>query len=62
MLRVPYNLIVTDFDCWHSEEEAVSVTNVVEVMHVNVERARLLIEELAKKLSSLERTDSRQKI
>lgn len=62
--ELPYATVamVTDYDCWHSDEEAVSVTNVLEVMHANVARARRMIEELAKLLSSLERTDSPQKI
>ena len=62
--ELPYATVamVTDYDCWHSDEEAVSVTNVLEVMHANVARARRMIEELVKLLSSMERTDSPQKI
>ena len=62
--ELPYATVamVTDYDCWHTEEEAVSVTNVLEVMHANVERARRMIEQLVKTLSSMERSDSPQKI
>ncbi len=62
--ELPYATVamVTDYDCWHSEEEAVSVTNVLEVMYSNVERARRMIEHLAISLSSIERSDSPQKI
>ncbi len=62
--ELPYANVamVTDYDCWHSEEEAVSVTNVLEVMYSNVERARRMIEHLAISLSSIERSDSPQKI
>lgn len=62
--ELPYATVamVTDYDCWHTGEEAVSVTNVLEVMHANVERARRMIEQLVKTLSSIERSDSPQKI
>lgn len=62
--ELPYATVamVTDYDCWHAEEEAVSVTNVLEVMHSNVERARRMIEQLAISLSSMERCDSPQRI
>ena len=62
--ELPYATVamVTDYDCWHTEEEAVSVTNVLEVMHANVERARRMIEQLVKTLSLIERNDSPQKI
>ena len=33
----------TDYDCWHEEEEAVSVTSVIEVMQANVEKAKRLL-------------------
>lgn len=62
--ELPYATVamVTDYDCWHTGEEAVSVTNVLEVMHANVERARRMIEQLVKTLSLMERSDSPQKI
>ena len=62
--ELPYATVamVTDYDCWRTEEEAVSVTNVLEVMHANVGQARRMIEQLAVSLSTLERTDSPQGI
>ena len=33
----------TDYDCWHEEEEDVTVASVVEVMHSNVEKAKRML-------------------
>ncbi|MBT5471980.1 MAG: S-methyl-5'-thioadenosine phosphorylase [Nitrospina sp.] len=38
--------LVTDFDCWHIEEEPVTLEAVLEIMHQNVERAQKVINEL----------------
>ena len=40
--ELPYASVamVTDFDCWHEEVEAVTVTNVLEVLHANAGKAR----------------------
>jgi 5'-methylthioadenosine phosphorylase len=35
--------LATDYDCWHEEEEAVSVEAVIAVMHKNVESAKKII-------------------
>ncbi len=35
--------LVTDYDCWHTSEEAVSVEAVLSIMHQNVARARDLL-------------------
>lgn len=35
--------MVTDFDCWHSEHEAVSVEQVIKVLMSNADKARELI-------------------
>ena len=47
--ELPYASVamVTDFDCWHAEVEAVSVTNVLAVLKSNAELARAMIETLA---------------
>jgi 5'-methylthioadenosine phosphorylase len=42
--------MVTDFDCWHSEHDAVDVADVVAVMGRNADRARGLIARLARDL------------
>ncbi len=34
----------TDYDCWHEEEDAVSVSNVLEVMHSNVGKAKTMLQ------------------
>ncbi|MES0371916.1 MAG: S-methyl-5'-thioadenosine phosphorylase [Mariprofundaceae bacterium] len=33
----------TDYDCWHEEEENVSVTSLIEVMQSNVEKAQRML-------------------
>ena len=33
----------TDYDCWHEEEEDVSVDSIIEVMHANVEKAQRML-------------------
>jgi 5'-methylthioadenosine phosphorylase len=38
--------LVTDFDCWHVEEEPVTLEAVLEIMHKNVEKAQEVINEL----------------
>lgn len=50
--ELPYaNLsLATDYDCWHTEEEAVSVEAVIEVMKRNVKTAQAIIARLAKDL------------
>ena len=45
--------LVTDYDCWHDTEEAVSVGAILEIMHKNVEMAQLVLAQaiqLAKRL------------
>lgn len=42
--------LVTDYDCWHIEEEAVTVEAVLEIMHQNVEKAQLALKEFASQL------------
>jgi 5'-methylthioadenosine phosphorylase len=58
--ELPYASIgmVTDYDCWHEEVEAVSVTNVLEVLHANAARARDTVARLAGILTTEERTPS----
>jgi 5'-methylthioadenosine phosphorylase len=54
--------MVTDYDCWHDEVEAVSVTNVLEVMKRNTDLAKHAIRNLAQSLQGVERTNSPQAI
>lgn len=62
--ELPYATIamVTDYDCWRAETEAVSVANVLEVMAANTSLAKKAIEKLAESLSGTERTPSPQGI
>jgi 5'-methylthioadenosine phosphorylase len=39
--------MVTDFDCWHPDHDAVDVESVIKIMHGNVEKARRLVARLA---------------
>jgi len=43
--------LVTDYDCWREEEEAVTVEAVMEIMHKNVELAQRLVEKAAGRLT-----------
>jgi len=45
--------LVTDYDCWHSEEEDVSVAGVVETMRKNSENARTILRNALPKLKEL---------
>jgi 5'-methylthioadenosine phosphorylase len=47
--------LVTDYDCWHETEEAVSVGAILSIMHRNVETAKIVLRhalELAKDLGT----------
>lgn len=50
--EIPYASIamVTDYDCWHEEEEDVSINSVIEVLHRNVETVRKMLRELLTRL------------
>ena len=56
--ELPYATLamVTDYDCWREEEEAVSVTNVLEIMGQNSALAGQAVVKLAETLSGTERT------
>jgi 5'-methylthioadenosine phosphorylase len=43
--------LVTDYDCWHEEHEAVSVETVVEYLNKNVRNAQIIMREAVKQLS-----------
>ena len=38
--------LATDYDCWHEEEEAVTLEAVLEIMHNNVELAQSILKEI----------------
>ena len=58
--ELPYATLamVTDYDCWREEEEAVSVTNVLEIMGQNSALARQAVGRLATELADTPRTAS----
>jgi len=62
--ELPYATLamVTDYDCWHEEEDAVSVTNVLEIMGQNADHARSTIVSLCQVLSGHARAPSPQGI
>jgi 5'-methylthioadenosine phosphorylase len=40
--------MVTDFDCWHPDHDAVTVQDIIKVLMANAEKAKLLVARLAK--------------
>ncbi|MEM6277566.1 MAG: S-methyl-5'-thioadenosine phosphorylase [Pseudomonadota bacterium] len=58
--ELPYATLamVTDYDCWHEEEDDVSVTNVLQIMNANANAARTAIARLCETLSGTPRTPS----
>jgi 5'-methylthioadenosine phosphorylase len=40
--------MVTDFDCWHPDHDAVTVQDVIKVLTANVDRAKRLVGRLAR--------------
>jgi 5'-methylthioadenosine phosphorylase len=41
--------LATDYDCWHEEEEAVTLEGVMEIMHKNVELAQAILREIVRR-------------
>lgn len=44
--------LVTDYDCWHEEHDAVSVETVIEYLNKNVRNAQVIMREAVKRLSA----------
>ncbi|MBK5912214.1 methylthioadenosine phosphorylase [Rhodothalassium salexigens] len=44
--------MVTDYDCWHEEEEAVEVSAVIRVLKDNADRARALVAHAAPRIAA----------
>jgi 5'-methylthioadenosine phosphorylase len=55
--ELPYATVamVTDYDCWHEEVEAVSVTDVLKVLHRNADRAGSLVARIAARMAAMPR-------
>jgi 5'-methylthioadenosine phosphorylase len=47
--------LVTDYDCWHEEHDAVSVETVVEYLNKNVRNAQIIMREAVRSLAASER-------
>jgi 5'-methylthioadenosine phosphorylase len=47
--------LVTDYDCWHPDHDAVSVETVVEYLNKNVRNAQLIMKGAVKRISRIER-------
>ena len=47
--------LVTDYDCWHEEHDAVSVETVVEYLNKNVRNAQVIMREAVKRLGTQQR-------
>ncbi len=48
--------LVTDYDCWHSGHDAVSVETVVEYLNKNVRNAQIIMKEAVKRLTGRPRS------
>ena len=48
--------LVTDYDCWHPEHDAVSVETVVEYLNKNVRNAQIIMKEAIKQLADRPRS------
>jgi 5'-methylthioadenosine phosphorylase len=44
--------MVTDYDCWHPEHDAVTVEMIVGVLHANADKAKTLIKQVVPSLSA----------
>jgi 5'-methylthioadenosine phosphorylase len=42
--------MVTDFDCWHPDHDAVTVADVIKVLTANADKARRLVARFAREL------------
>ena len=43
--------MVTDYDCWHPDHDAVSVENVIGVLLANADKGRALVRDAAQRLA-----------
>ncbi|WP_018998344.1 S-methyl-5'-thioadenosine phosphorylase [Hirschia maritima] len=54
--------MVTDYDCWHEEEDNVSVTNVLEVLKGNADLARATVKNIVEAMTKMDRRPTDQGI
>jgi 5'-methylthioadenosine phosphorylase len=43
--------MVTDYDCWHNDHDAVTVEQVIKVLGENAERAKMLVQKVIPRLA-----------
>jgi 5'-methylthioadenosine phosphorylase len=46
--------LVTDYDCWHEDHDAVTIEMVIEYLHKNVRNAQLVMKEAVKRIAAKE--------
>ncbi|WP_420331779.1 S-methyl-5'-thioadenosine phosphorylase [Oceanicaulis alexandrii] len=62
--ELPYASVsmVTDYDCWRTEDADVDISDILRTMHANTAHAHALVRNLVKAMAATERTDSPQGI
>ena len=62
--ELPYASVsmVTDYDCWRTEDADVDISDILRTMHANTVHAHALVRNLVKAMAATERTDSPQGI
>ena len=55
-LRYATVAMVTDYDCWHPDHEAVEVADIIQVLVANADKARALVKALAPRLQERSNT------
>ena len=55
-LRYATVAMVTDYDCWHTDHEAVEVADIIQVLLANADKARALVKALAPRLQERSNT------
>ena len=48
--------LVTDYDCWHPDHDAVTANSVIEYLNKNVRNAQLIMKDAVRRISEQERT------
>ena len=54
--------MVTDYDCWHQDHEAVTVDQVISTMHCNTSKVKTLLKSIFNKLNILKKWNFNDKI
>ncbi|HCR95668.1 MAG TPA: S-methyl-5'-thioadenosine phosphorylase, partial [Oceanicaulis sp.] len=62
--ELPYASVsmVTDYDCWRTEDADVDISDILKTMHANTAHAHALVRNLVKAMAAKPRTDSPQGI